>query len=191
MWSGGRWCLRIGFAAPGRGQGLPGGGGLSAATLAAEPDLTAFEGARVLCRVRSRGRQTRGGARVTGLRSGSRVFRAGGGIRGTGSWSGSHSSSAGGGAWFPGTRAPGVSLLHGGSGAVPRLRGLDSGAPAATAALGAVETRLPDDALTLPNGAATRSSRVPSLPNSRLSVAGLSLLERFSFTRCWLKVNIY
>lgn len=62
---------------------------------------------------------------------------------------------------------------------MPQLRGLDSGALAATAALGAVETRLPDDALTLLNGAATHSSRVPSLPNSRLSAAGLSLLEHF------------
>lgn len=129
--------------------------------------------AGVLCRVRSLGRRARGGAQVTGLRSGSRGFRAGGGIRGTGSWSGSRSSSAGGGAWFPGTRVPGVSPLHGGSGAVPRLRGLDFGAPAATAALGAVETRLPDDALTLPNGAATHSSAacLPS-PTARSPLLG-------------------
>lgn len=63
--------------------------------------------------------------------------------------------------------------------------------PGSHAALGAVETRLPDDALTLLNRAATHSSRVPSLPNSRLSAAGLSLLEHFSFTGCWVMVNVY
>lgn len=61
-----------------------------------------------------------------------------------------------------------VSLLQCRPGAVPWLCGLDSGldpgAAAAVTASGAVETLLPDNALTLPKEAATHSAQRPVVP---------------------------
>ena len=58
--------------------------------------------------------------------------------------------------------------MQGRPGAVPWLCGLDSGldpgVAAAAAASGAVETRLPDNALTLPKEAATHRAQRPVVP---------------------------
>lgn len=165
---------RAGFAAPGRGQGLPEGGGLAAARLAEVPGFPA-SGAGVPCQLRSRGRPAKGGAPVTGLRSsGSRD----GGRCGVSQW----------------VRVSPLRGQPGGDALVTRS-GLRAAGPAAAA--GAVETRLPDDALTLPNGAAARSARRPavpplsSLPSPSAALCCSAKPAEAPFPRSWLMVNVF